>query len=455
MSLQRAALIGKSPSRSFGDVCATVSGMAPANNTIPTIEANNCVELIMRCSYLGTLHAAALRLRSRTPTNLPEKGLKIIVPTMSAVSLRYAFMVCPVRLRRQSSLPQAGGGTVLAARAQMAVPRPAVIANSRQLTRQERSCGRYGRRAESGPFSDIRRECLTRFAGMRSCSGGWPGAKSLPAIAPRSRTMNASPRWKRRPEGSTWGDFGPDDQLGRLNLLTPEKVRQGDAEGDEIPEPVYYNGYRADEHIVGPADVKDAGGIDLVEAKSTSQARALGVENMAQKCVQGRGAMIDLHAHVGRARVLIGYDELMRILDADKVEVEAGDMVLLHTGFDEVLLEMRKEPDPEVLRNSCAALNGRDPRLLDWITRSGLCALIADNYAVEVFPSVRHAGCCAALPLHEHCLFKLGVNLGELWQLSPLARWLREHQRYRFLLTAPPLRLPGAVGSPATPVATV
>jgi len=42
--------------------------------------------------------------------------------------------------------------------------------------------------------------------------------------------MNASPRWKQRPEGSTWGDFGPDDQLGRLNLLTPEKVKQGIAE---------------------------------------------------------------------------------------------------------------------------------------------------------------------------------------------------------------------------------
>ncbi len=37
-------------------------------------------------------------------------------------------------------------------------------------------------------------------------------------------------RWRRRPEGSTWGDFGPDDELGRLNLLTPEKVRQGAAE---------------------------------------------------------------------------------------------------------------------------------------------------------------------------------------------------------------------------------
>jgi len=42
-----------------------------------------------------------------------------------------------------------------------------------------------------------------------------------------------------------------------------------------------------------------------------------------------------------------------------------------------------------------------------------------------------------------------------MWYFTELARWLREHGRGRFLLTAPPLRLPGAVGSPATPVATV
>ncbi len=352
--------------------------------------------------------------------------------------------------------------------------------------------------------------------------------------------MNAaSPRWTHRPEGSTWGDFGADDQLGRLNLITPDKVRQGiaevreglsfclslpldypggnvlnprrhppvlrptvrnkqplmnyrlrlenadftdvvsddavilhlqystqwdslahggslfDVDGDGIPEAVYYNGYRAGEHVLGPVDPKDAGAIDIVEARSTSRAAALGVENMAEKCVQGRAAMIDLAAHVGRQRALVGYDDLMRIIDADAVEIETGDMVCLHTGFDEVLLEMGRSPDREVVHNACAALNGRDRRLLDWITDSGLAALIADNYAVEAFPAAPHAGCCAALPLHEHCLFKLGVNLGELWHLSPLARWLRAHGRYRFLLTAPPLRLPGAVGSPATPVATV
>ncbi|HEY0411558.1 MAG TPA: cyclase family protein [Allosphingosinicella sp.] len=348
-------------------------------------------------------------------------------------------------------------------------------------------------------------------------------------------------RWTRRPEGSTWGDFGPDDQLGRLNLLTSEKVRQGvaevreglvfclslpldfpggnvlnprrhppvlrptlrggrpnfnyafadeqpgqtdvvcddaailhlqystqwdslahvgglfDADGDGVPERVFYNGFRAGEHVVGPADGHDAGAVgEAVEARSTSAARALGIEGMAATGVQGRAVMIDLHAHVGRARALIGHAELMRIMEADGVVVEPGDMVCLHTGFAELLLEMDRNPDPKIVETSCAVLNGRDPALLDWITASGLSVLIADNYAVEALPAQPgHGDHCAAMPLHEHCLFKLGVHLGEIWHLTPLASWLSAHGRFRFLLTAPPLRLPGAVGSPATPVATV
>ena len=34
-------------------------------------------------------------------------------------------------------------------------------------------------------------------------------------------------RWNQRPPGSTWGDWGDDDELGRINLLTPEKVLEG------------------------------------------------------------------------------------------------------------------------------------------------------------------------------------------------------------------------------------
>ncbi len=351
--------------------------------------------------------------------------------------------------------------------------------------------------------------------------------------------METSSRWRKRPEGSTWGDFGENDQLGRLNLLTPEKIRQGvaevregiafclslpldypggnvlnprrfppvlrptlrngkpnmnyivarddqnatdvvnddavilhlqystqwdslahvgqlfDADDDGTPEAVFYNGYRSGKEIIGPSNPDDAGAIGSVPAKTTTAVHALGVENMAVNCVQGRAVLIDLDAHFGRARELVGYETLMRVMENDNVVVESGDIVCLHTGFAQMLLEMNGEPDAQVLQTACAALDGRDRKLLNWITDSGLVALIADNYAVEALPPGPCEGRCATLPLHEHCLFKLGVNLGELWYLTELAIWLRKNKRSRFLLTAPPLRLRGAVGSPATPVATV
>ena len=145
-------------------------------------------------------------------------------------------------------------------------------------------------------------------------------------------------------------------------------------------------------------------------------------------------------------------------MEADKVVVEEGDLVCFRTGYDRVILAMNKHPDAAILAASpCAGLDGRDERILSWITRSGAVALISDNRAVEAAPSRPCEGenLCASLPLHAHCLFKLGVYLGEIWWLSELADWLRANRRSRFLLTAPPLRLPGAVGSPANAIATV
>ncbi|NIO39670.1 MAG: hypothetical protein GTO41_05415 [Burkholderiales bacterium] len=34
-------------------------------------------------------------------------------------------------------------------------------------------------------------------------------------------------RWRKHPESSNWGDCGGNDQLGRLDWLTPAKVKQG------------------------------------------------------------------------------------------------------------------------------------------------------------------------------------------------------------------------------------
>jgi len=343
-----------------------------------------------------------------------------------------------------------------------------------------------------------------------------------------------TPRWRNRPPGSNWGEFGPDDEAGRLNLITPEKVLQGiaevregrsfclslpldypggnvlnprrhppvrfatvrgeeanyafrlaaenpdwtdvvcddkalihlqystqwdslahvgtefDADGDGKPEAVFYNGWRAGEHILGPAaEAGEHGRFEGVEA------RRLGIDRMAERCVQGRAVLIDLFAHHGTERVAIGYDALMRVMEADRVTVETGDMVCLHTGFARELLAMNRQPDPARVNAMCTGLDGRDERLLRWITDSGLSVLVADNYAVELVPSRPGEGRHPSMPLHEHCLVKLGVPLGEIWYLSELADHLRATGRSRFLLTAPPLRLPGAVGSPTTPVATV
>jgi len=348
-------------------------------------------------------------------------------------------------------------------------------------------------------------------------------------------TQASQQRWVRRPDGSNWGDFGPDDELGRLNLLTPEKVLQGiaevkigktfclslpldypggtvlnprrsppvlrpgmrygrpamnypidlekpgftdvicddiaelslqystqwdslahvgnrfDADGDGHAEVVYYNGFKAGRDIVGTYDYESGRATD----SGAPGARRLGIENMAQACIQGRAVMIDLWRHFGRTPHRVTFNDLTRILEQDEVIVEKGDIVLFHTGFGQILMDMKGNPS-EIVHNVCAGLEGQDRRLLDWITDTGLVALVADNHSVEATPPpvCNHID-CSVLPLHQHCLFRLGVNLGELWYLTELADWLHANGRNRFLLTAPPLRLRGAVGSPLTPVATV
>jgi kynurenine formamidase len=120
------------------------------------------------------------------------------------------------------------------------------------------------------------------------------------------------------------------------------------------------------------------------------------------------------------------------------------------------VLEWNRDPDPVEIHRTCTFLDARDDALLEWIADSQISALVADNYAVEgMVGKGRDTERRSFLPIHNLCLFKLGVPLGELWYLHELAAWLREHRRTRFLLTAPPLRLPGAVGCPVTPIATV
>jgi hypothetical protein len=303
-------------------------------------------------------------------------------------------------------------------------------------------------------------------------------------------------RWTQRPEGSTWGDWGQDDQLGRLNLIGPEQVKKGIAEvregktfslslpldypggqvinkvrfppvlkpvirngepyfnylwskinpnhtdigsddavllhtqystqwdslahrgsvfdvhGNGEPVPVYYNGFSAGE--------------DIEFNGESSCARALGIEHMAAHGVQGRAVLVDLYSRFGRfPRKEVGYDDLMEAMEKQKAEVEQGDILCIWTGLDTMIMEMKGTPDT-TLNEACAVLDGWDDRLLNWISDSGIAAIASDNLAVEaVGKQLPEGKKGSTLPLHEHCLFKIGIHLGELWYLVELAEFLR------------------------------
>lgn len=230
-----------------------------------------------------------------------------------------------------------------------------------------------------------------------------------------------------------------------------------DADGDGDAEIVYYNGWRGAEDVVTPTDPAQAGLPSLANVTgaesgnaSTYDAGPVDISHLARHGVQGRAVLVDLEEHFGCSRRTVGYDGLHDAMEADGASVEPGDFLLLHSGFAKAVLRGSVPDDT----NAGAALDGTDPELHAWIRDSGVAAIAADNHAVEVFPAVRHRPGDPVLPLHELCLFRLGIHLGELWWLSELAEHLRSTGRTRCLVTAPPLHLPGASGSPVTPVAT-
>ena len=178
---------------------------------------------------------------------------------------------------------------------------------------------------------------------------------------------------------------------------------------------------------------------------------------MARACVQGRAVIIDLLAHFGRPRKMVGYEDLMMVMEKDKVVVEQGDFVCFRTGFDQVLLEFDREPD-ESVHDICAVLDGRDAaaamgdglrrRRADLRQLRGReCAFAAVRRACR---PLRVAAAARALPVQARGL--PGRNLAH--GRPPYS--LRADKRDRFLLAAAvaAARRRGFSGGPGRTVGT-
>ena len=297
-----------------------------------------------------------------------------------------------------------------------------------------------------------------------------------------------------------WGVFGPDDELGTLNFITTEVVAAASREvtaGEVVnlslpidqPDPPLALGRLPMKHGMR---VERWGRDDWLEQfylQASSQwdglrhiryrefgyyggrqetdldAGALGIDQFARRGIITRSVLVDAPAYLATrgqpidptAAVPIGPDLIEEILAWEGVELRAGDVILLRTGWMAWYLRLDRA-DRERLGGSlhnqpdgidCPGLASGEPTAA-WLWNHRVAAIAGDNPALEVLKVDTSIGF-----LHRLLIPLLGMPIGEFWDLEALSEACRRHQRYAFLLTSAPLFIPGGVGSPSNAYAVL
>ena len=179
---------------------------------------------------------------------------------------------------------------------------------------------------------------------------------------------------------------------------------------------------------------------DQNEIMTRSGFTRLGVENVGT--LMTRGVLIDVAALKGVAmlpdRYEITVDDLRQALDRQGVELEAGDAVLIHTGWG-VLWDTDAE-------RFMASNPGIGVAAAQWLVDHDPMLLGADNQPVEVSPNPDPE---LSLPIHQMMLVVNGIHLVERMRLDELAA----AGVYEFAFVVQPLKIEGATGSTVAPVA--
>ena len=311
-----------------------------------------------------------------------------------------------------------------------------------------------------------------------------------------ANTLTKDDVLKKAEELKNWGRWGPDDELGVLNFITPEDIvnaagliRRGKVfrlglELDEAgPQRGLFGGrwnpmhqmmatgtdavQGIQEPLVGMRYADDAINLPTQAASQwdalahvflgdkmwngydatlvdTRGAHKNGIEKFADKMV-GRGVLLDVARQKGVARLDDGYAITNHDLDAtaaaEGVEVRRGDFVVINTGQMADCLD----------RGEWGGYAGGDaPGLafetVDWIHEKEIAGICSDTWGIEVRPN--ETADDTNQPWHWVTIPAIGIVHGEIWYLRELAADCADDGVYEFFLCAPPLVISRGTGSP-------
>jgi kynurenine formamidase len=299
------------------------------------------------------------------------------------------------------------------------------------------------------------------------------------------------------PAESSWDVFGENYALGCLNFLTPEgvvaaarlvqsgKVFRLDAKIGFAKPPLF--GRAAVSHKVlplGPAAHDDLidnfntqegsqwdglghvghvhtekfyNGVTVADIREDAN-RKLSIHQWAGKFV-GRGVLIDAfrfrHSQGKPVRPLerdpYSLDDLVGALQAQGTTIHHGSVLLVRTGWMEAYERATPEEKAPLAQFDKIKCTGIEPsrKLAAWLWNNRVAAIATDSPGVEPLPmNLGDDGL-----LHYRALPLLGLPLGELFALVPLAEDCARDKRYEFMLVSAPLNLEGGIASPPNAVA--
>ena len=286
---------------------------------------------------------------------------------------------------------------------------------------------------------------------------------------------------------SNWGRWGPDDERGTVNFITPEAVRRGAAcvkRGDVFSPglPLGADGPQLGTHgrmnpihlmsalegrVSAEGDFRYSDDMIVMPLQCATQwdslahvhydgqlyngfpATAITATGAARNAIDrvgagivSRGVLLDVARLWGVDRVAPGV--AIKPTDLDAAERAAGDVLLVRTGH---LGTFKVDRDREgYLRRA----PGLGIACVEWLHARQVAAVATDTVAVEVIPWEDPA---VPLPVHLLCIRDMGLTLGEMFDLEELAADCARDGVWEFLFSAPPLKVTGGVGSPLNPLA--